>query len=92
VQATITREAGQRAGLLVKVSTSSAYGAPQTPLPRSGVTSHPRGTASGAAIVASPARLLESAGRGRVLGLLVVLAAVSAIVAFAAQRSRRMRG
>jgi hypothetical protein len=92
VQATITREAGQKAGLLVKVSTSSVYGAPQAPLPRSNVTSHPRGIASGAAMAASPARLLESAGRGRVLGLLVVLTGVTAIVAFAAQRSRRMRG
>jgi hypothetical protein len=89
VRATVTREAGRRAGLLVQVATSSAYGAPQERLPRARGT-RPEGAGAGSAIAAAPGRLLESADRGRLLGLLVVLAAISAGAVVAASRSRRV--
>ena len=91
VRATITHEAGRRAGRLVEVATSSSYGAPQERLPRISDRTRPAGAGTGSAIAAAPGRLLESAGRGRLLGLLVVLALVSAGAAVAAGgRSRRM--
>ena len=92
VHATITREAGQSARLLVKVATSSAYGAPQDRLPGTSAGAHPDGAGAGSPIVAAPGRLIASAGRSRLLGLLVVLVAVSAAAAVAAARGRRAPG
>ena len=93
VHATITREAGQSAGRrLVKVATSSAYGAPQDRLPETSAGAHPDGAGVSSPIVAAPGRLIASAGRSRLLGLLVVLVAVSAGAAVAAARGRRPRG
>ena len=92
VHATISREAGQSAGRLVKVATSSAYGAPQDRLPETSAGAHPEGAGVSSPIVAAPGRLIASAGRSRLLGLLVVLVAVSAGAAVAAARGRRPRG
>ena len=89
VHATITREAGQSAGRLVKVATSSAYGAPQDRLPGTSAGAHPDGAGVSSPIVAAPGRLIASAGRSRLLGLLVVLVAVSACAGIAAARGRR---
>jgi hypothetical protein len=90
VRATITREAGRKAARLVELATSSAYGAPQERLPRISDRIRPAGAGTGSAIAAAPGRLLESAGRGRLLALLVVLAALTGGAAVAAGRRRRM--
>ena len=92
VRAAIAREAGRSAELLIEVATSSAYGAPQERLPRPSVQPRQQGVAVGSAIVAAPGRLLESTGRGRLLGLLVVLAAVSAAAVWANWSRRREDG
>jgi hypothetical protein len=90
VQAAIVREAGPATPLLLKVATSSAYGAPQERLPRTSVGSHPGRAGAGSVLAAGPSRLVTSAGTSRLLGLLFVLAAVSAAVAIASVRRRRV--
>jgi hypothetical protein len=88
VHAAIAREAGRSAGLLEQVATSSAYGAPQDRLPETPAGAHPGGAGAGSAITAAPGRLIASAGRSRLVGLIIVLVAVTALTAVAARRWR----
>lgn len=86
VRQTIARETGTSSGLIVKVATSSDYGAPQRQLPATSRGTHPGGGDAGSALAAAPGRLVGSAGRSNLPGLVLVLAAVTVGAAIMARR------
>ena len=85
IRKAIARSDAADAPLLVAVATSSAYGTPQRSLPRT-APARPRAGSVPTAVISAPGRFFESAGRGRLLGLIVVLVGVSAVAVVGARR------